>query len=60
VVRVSKLGSVMNVDSLKVVTSAGRAAIGFLATRHREGDQLYLLAEIQERGDCTRASSEDR
>jgi hypothetical protein len=59
VVRVSKLCSVMDVDALKVVTSPGRAAIGFLATRHREGDQPYLLAEIQGRGDCTRASSED-
>jgi hypothetical protein len=57
---VSKLGSIMDVDVLKLMTGPARAAIGLFATRHREGDQPYLLAEIQERGDCTRASSEDR
>jgi hypothetical protein len=36
----------MDVDVLKVMTRAGRAAIGLLAPRHREGDQPYLLADI--------------
>jgi hypothetical protein len=44
--RVSKLGSIMDVDVLKLMTGPARAAIGLFATRHREGDQPYLLADI--------------
>jgi hypothetical protein len=44
--RVFKLGSIMDVDVLKLMTGPARAAIGLFATRHREGDQPYLLADI--------------
>jgi hypothetical protein len=46
VVRVSKLGAVMDVDVLKAMTGPGWAAIPLFATRHREGNQPYLLADI--------------
>jgi hypothetical protein len=57
VVRVSKLGSVMDMDILKLMTGSGWAAIGFFAARHREGDQPYLLADVRECGDCTGSES---
>jgi hypothetical protein len=46
VVRVSKLGAVMDVDVLKSMTGPSWAAILLFATGHRKGDQPYLLANI--------------
>jgi hypothetical protein len=46
VVRVSKLGAVMDVDVLKSMTGPGWATILLFTTGHREGDQPYLLADI--------------
>lgn len=45
-VRVSKLGTVMDVDVLKAMAGPGWAAIPLFVTRHREDNQPYILADI--------------